>query len=96
MLARSSVHLVSNNEAVSVENQPEVSLDAFSMFYSHMMDNTAKHPALRLQTGAIQEAQDLIGFLPQSDDLFQKKLNANLVVVVSGVSTPQGTFDLIP
>ncbi|KAI8077010.1 hypothetical protein BDF21DRAFT_421828 [Thamnidium elegans] len=75
---------MSYGEAQQVENTPQVSMDAFSMYYSHMMDNSADHPAFKLQDG-----QQMNSFLPTSNDLFTKKVNANLMVVVSGVQAPQ-------
>lgn len=68
-----------------VENTPEVSMNAFAMFYSHMMDTSASHPAFMLQ-----DEQEIGAFLPVSNDLFTKKINANLMVIISGVNSPQG------
>lgn len=60
-------------------------MNAFSMFYSDLMDTSASHPALMLQ-----DEQEIGAFLPTSNNLFKKKINANMMVIISGVSTPQG------
>lgn len=84
--------MISSTE--QLETKPEVSLNAFSMFYSHMLDTTHSHPALRLQNVAQKEAiegvQKITPFLPQSNDIFTKQVNANMMVIVSGVQSPQG------
>ncbi|KAI8377172.1 hypothetical protein EDC96DRAFT_494747 [Choanephora cucurbitarum] len=89
VLARSTVYMVSNTVQPAEHKQPEVSLDDFSLFYSDMMDNThTDHSALRLQ----DSSRNMNAFLPQTDDLFEKKLEGNLVVVVSGVQAPEAIF----
>lgn len=93
VLARSSVYMVNSDNVKQMETKPEVSMNAFSMFYSHMMDSASNHPALLLQDAAqkeaIQGAQKIAPFLPQSNDIFTKKVNANLMVIISGVQSPQ-------
>ncbi|KAI7895999.1 uncharacterized protein EV154DRAFT_535819 [Mucor mucedo] len=59
------------------------------MFYSDLMDTSASHPALMLQ-----DEQDIGSHLPTFDnDLFKKKINANMMVIISGVNSPQ---DILP
>ncbi|KAI9280430.1 hypothetical protein BY458DRAFT_500670 [Sporodiniella umbellata] len=74
-LARSPVYVLSED----VNTIPEtVSFDAFSMFYSHMMDAS--------QNSVVVQGDH---WLPQSRNLFEKKVDANLVVLVSSVQSPQ-------
>ncbi|KAI7898338.1 uncharacterized protein BX663DRAFT_525484 [Cokeromyces recurvatus] len=91
VFARSSVHVISNEEKFS-PNQPEVSLNAFSMFYSHVMDSSSSQPAyLRLQdkTAQMEEIDTISTFFPQSNNVFEKKVNGNLVIIISGVKAPE-------
>lgn len=61
-------------------------MNAFSMFYSDLMDTSASHPALMLQ-----DEQQMGAYLPTlNNDLFQKKVKANMMVIISGVNSPQG------
>ncbi|CEP12128.1 hypothetical protein [Parasitella parasitica] len=90
VLARSSVHLVSNNEK-TLSSTPEISLNAFSMFYSHMMDTASEHPALRLQNensiNSLKDTQDIASLLPKASNLFEKKVDGSMIVIVSGVES---------
>ncbi|KAI8384105.1 hypothetical protein BD560DRAFT_384995 [Blakeslea trispora] len=89
VLARSTVYMVSNTVQPTEHKQLEVSLDDFSLFYSDLMDNThTDHSALRLQ----DSSRSMNAFLPQTEDLFEKKLDGNLVVVVSGAQVPEAIF----
>lgn len=68
-------------------------MNAFSMFYSHMMDTSSRHPLLFQSPNSNdmqQEQEALVDFLPKSSDIFTKKIHANLMVLISGVSSPQG------
>lgn len=84
------------NNGVQFGTKPEISMNAYSVFYSHMMDTTSNHPALLLQDAAQAEAfegaKEIASYMPQSNDIFTKKVNANLMVIVSGVHSPQGKF----
>ncbi|KAK4517756.1 uncharacterized protein ATC70_001100 [Mucor velutinosus] len=89
VLARSSVHLVSsNNENTLSSTAPEVSMNSFSMFYSHMMDTSSKHTALRMQNennvDSFKDVQELASLLPASSSLFEKKVDGSMIVIVSG------------
>lgn len=77
-----------SNRVHELEIKPEVALNAFSMFYAHMMDNTAKHPAFQIQD--TNQLQEISPILSNSDSLFEKKTDANLMVVIAGVEQPQG------
>ncbi|KAI9480611.1 MAG: hypothetical protein EXX96DRAFT_563498 [Benjaminiella poitrasii] len=91
VFARSSVHITSNEKS-SLTSQPEISLNAFSMFYSHIMDSSSSRPAfLRLQDSNAQmgEVETISPLFPQSNDLFEKKVDGNLVVIISGVNAPE-------
>lgn len=68
-------------------------MNTFSMFYSHLMDTSSRHPLLFQSPNSNdmqQEQEALIDFLPKSSDIFTKKIHANLMVLISGVSSPQG------
>lgn len=60
------------------------------MFYSHMMDSSSHHPVLKLQNN--DAIEDMITLLPPSNNLFEKKLDANLVVIVAGVQDAEGNI----
>lgn len=60
----------------------QISFDTFSMFYSHMMDTNQR-------TSVVVQKEES-SWLPKSNNLFENKLDANLVVLVSSVQTPQG------
>lgn len=55
------------------------------MFYSHMTGSSSNHPVLQLQTN--DAIEDL---LPQSNNLFEQKTDASLVVIVAGANNPEG------
>ncbi|KAI8977153.1 hypothetical protein BDF20DRAFT_873290 [Mycotypha africana] len=71
-------------------------MNAFSMFYSHIMDSTIKHPALRLQDKSQMEAmegfEELKPFIPTTNSPFEKKVDASLVVLIKGVNSPEELF----
>jgi hypothetical protein len=81
-----------NTQQEPSETKPEVSMNAFSMFYSHMMDTSASHPAFHLQQDANEALNQVASFLPQSNDMFTRKVNNNLMIIISGVQSPQGKY----
>ncbi|KAG1473509.1 hypothetical protein G6F56_000911 [Rhizopus delemar] len=79
LVSHSPVYIFSKD----VNTTPEqVSFDTFSMFYSHMMDTS--------QSAMVVQDNN---WLPQSKNLFEKKVDANLVVLLSSVQSPQ---DILP
>ncbi|KAG1152725.1 hypothetical protein G6F37_003936 [Rhizopus arrhizus] len=82
VLARTPVYIFSNEVSTTPE---QISFDTFSMFYSHMMDTNQR-------TSVVVQKEES-SWLPKSNNLFENKLDANLVVLVSSVQTPQ---DILP
>ena len=58
------------------------------------MDATANHPAVLLQNAAGRQAfkgaEEISSLVPESKDIFTRKVNANLMVIISGVQSAQG------
>jgi hypothetical protein len=83
-LARSSVYF--NNEK-PIETK-QVSMDGFSLFYSHLMNGQS---GLHLQQAAQADAQTIMSnFELNNKDLFQRNVEANMMVLVAGVNEPEG------
>ncbi|KAI8885031.1 hypothetical protein K501DRAFT_246630 [Backusella circina FSU 941] len=83
VLARSSVYF--NNEK-PIETK-QVSMDGFSLFYSHLMNGQS---GLHLQQGAQADAQTIMSsFELMNKDLFQRNIDANMMVIVAGVNEPE-------
>jgi hypothetical protein len=88
-LARSSVYF--NNEK-PIETK-QVSMDGFSLFYSHLMNGQS---GLHLQQAAQADAQTIMSnFELNNKDLFQRNVEANMMVLVAGVNEPEG-MDFYP
>lgn len=75
-------------------------MNSFSMFYSHMMDTASDHPVLRLQNdnniNTLKDVQEIASLLPKSSNLFEKKVDGNMVVIVSGVKSGNLSSLFIP
>lgn len=65
----------------------QISFDTFSMYYSHIMDASSS------QRAVIVQDNEWLSF-DSNSGLFEKKLDANLVVLVSSVHSPQGNKGL--
>lgn len=61
------------------------------MFYSHMMDTASDQPVLRLQNennmDTLKDVQEITSLLPTTSNLFEKKVDANMVIIISGVNS---------
>lgn len=70
------------------------------MFYSHMMDTSSEHPALRMQNennmDSLKNVQELVSLLPQSSNLFEKKVDGSMVVIVSGAKPGKLLLRCVP
>lgn len=82
IIARSPVYLLSKDIAVAPPAE-QISFDTFSMYYSHIMDASSSQRAVVVQDN------EWLSF-DSNSGLFEKKLDANLVVLVSSVHSPQG------
>ncbi|KAG1195831.1 hypothetical protein G6F70_007929 [Rhizopus microsporus] len=80
-LARSPVYLLSKDITVAPSAE-QISFDTFSMYYSHIMDASSSQRAVVVQDN------EWLSF-DSNSGLFEKKLDANLVVLVSSVHSPQ-------
>ncbi|KAI8996868.1 hypothetical protein BDB01DRAFT_768781 [Pilobolus umbonatus] len=92
VFARSSVYIVSDKNTVT-ENIPEVSLNGFNSFYSHLMDTSSQQPALFIQESVDQNDQDVLTPWISSSDIFQRKVDSSLMLVLSSV---QFNKDILP
>ncbi|KAI9311379.1 hypothetical protein BX666DRAFT_1997840 [Dichotomocladium elegans] len=103
VMARSAVYMVSDGNHVDIPvdmatEKSTVPLDAFSMILSHMTDTTGCHPIEHMEEAYKQET--IAGakavwsnrgawWSHEQDDVFEKKLDNGLFIVVSGVNSPE-------
>lgn len=65
-----------------------------------MMDTSSEHPALRMQNennmDSLKNVQELVSLLPQSSNLFEKKVDGSMVVIVSGAKPGKLLLRCVP
>lgn len=102
--ARSTVYMVTSNDASAVDTynnieKPTIGLDAFSMVLSHMTDTADCHPIQHMQQAYKQETiagakavwnNRAAWWSHAQDDVFERKLDNGLFLVVSGMDASEG------
>ncbi|KAI8882109.1 hypothetical protein K501DRAFT_286063 [Backusella circina FSU 941] len=89
--ARSSVYLISEQQR-QINTAAEVSLDTFNLVYSHLLETSQQQPSLKLQDNA--QFHNLYSLWSNpTRDLFERKLNSHLMIVINGVASPQDIFN---
>lgn len=102
--ARSTVYMVTSDDASAMDTsnnveKPTIPLDAFSMVLSHMTDTADCHPIHHMQQAYKQETiagakavwnNRAAWWSHAQDDVFERKLDNGLFLVVSGVDASEG------
>ncbi|CDS12498.1 hypothetical protein LRAMOSA04692 [Lichtheimia ramosa] len=110
VMARSTVYMVTSNDASAVDTynnieKPTIGLDAFSMVLSHMTDTADCHPIQHMQQAYKQETiagakavwnNRAAWWSHAQDDVFERKLDNGLFLVVSGMDASEDTFSMEP
>lgn len=94
LTARSSVYVVSSNElkTTTATDTPTIPVDAFSLLMSQMTDTEQDHPVMHWQKTyreqTVRSARAV--WTTKNDNIFDRKLESSLLVIVPGVEEPQG------